>query len=198
MTARMPDGSPLVGRFVELQRMTRADLPELFAAIGRPEVFADGYGGGPVGYRADLGGFLEFAERYYEWEHGLPYVVRRANGEVIGTSTLGHPDLPAEQIEIGWTAYTPAVWGGPVNPESKLLLLDTVFAHGFGRVTIQADAINDRSRAAIRKLGATFEGIRRRDRRRADGSWRDTAVHSILTDEWPAVRERLEDRLTAF
>jgi RimJ/RimL family protein N-acetyltransferase len=87
-------------------------------------------------------------------------------------------------------------WGTAVNPESKLLLLEHAFdTCGFGRVKIQTDVINARSRAAILKLGATFEGITRRDVRRADGSWRDSAVHSILVDEWPTVRAGLRARL---
>ena len=82
-----------------------------------------------------------------------------------------------------------------VNPEAKLLLLGAAFDSGFGRVKIQTDALNARSRAAIAKLGATFEGIVRRDKPRQDGTWRDTALFSILADEWPDVRGRLERRL---
>ncbi len=62
---------------------------------------------------------------------------------------------------------------------------------------IQTDVINARSRAAILKLGAVFEGVTRRDVRRPDGTWRDTAVHSILVDEWPTVRAGLLARLGA-
>jgi RimJ/RimL family protein N-acetyltransferase len=96
---------------------------------------------------------------------------------------------------LGWTAYDPKVWGSTVNPETKLLLLGFAFDSGYNRVTIQADAINDRSRAAILKLGATCEGIQRKHRIRADGSWRDTAVYSILDTEWPAVEAGLRARL---
>ena len=66
---------------------------------------------------------------------------------------------------------------------------------GFGRVKLQTDVLNDRSQAAIAKLGATREGVLRRHLRRADGSWRDTVVFSMLRDEWPAVQARLEERL---
>jgi RimJ/RimL family protein N-acetyltransferase len=82
-----------------------------------------------------------------------------------------------------------------VNPEAKLLLLGAAFEHGFGRVKIQADVLNSRSRAAIAKLGATFEGIVRRDRPRADGSWRDSAVFSVIVDDWPAVQAGLRERV---
>jgi RimJ/RimL family protein N-acetyltransferase len=65
-------------------------------------------------------------------------------------------------------------------------------------VKIQADARNARSRAAIAKLGARFEGISRRDRLRADGTFRDTAVYSVIVDDWPEVRTGLETRLAAW
>jgi N-acetyltransferase len=66
---------------------------------------------------------------------------------------------------------------------------------GLGRVLIQTDILNEHSQAAIAKLGAQREGVMRRHVRRADGSWRDTVLFSLLVDEWPAARARLEDRL---
>ena len=78
------------------------------------------------------------------------------------------------------------------------MLLTLLFGAGYGRVKLQADERNARSRAAILKLGATFEGIVRRDQQRADGSWRGTAVYSIILDDWPTVRAGLESRLAAF
>jgi RimJ/RimL family protein N-acetyltransferase len=117
-------------------------------------------------------------------------------GTIVGTSSLGDVDTVREHVHLGWTMYGSRWWGSSVNPESKLLLLEHAFdTCGFGRVKIQTDVINARSRAAILKLGATLEGITRRDSKRADGTWRDSAVHSILVDEWPRVREGLLARL---
>lgn len=187
------------GRYIRLEPLTRAALPELHAAIGHPEVFAGGYGGGPSGYRADVAEFVEWAEGYYQWQGGNAYVIRLVGGAddatLVGTTTLGDLDPALEYAHIGWTAYDPRVWGTVVNPETKLLLLGLAFSHGFGRVKIQADVLNSRSRAAIAKIGATFEGISRRDMRRADGSWRDSAVFSIIIDEWPAVEAGLRERV---
>src|SRR4029079_17557231 len=89
----------------------------------------------------------------------------------------------------------PEVWGTSVNAEAKRLLLGTAFDHGFERVKLQADVLNERSRAAILRLGATFEGVLRHTQPRADGSWRDTAVYSILREEWPAGRDGVHARL---
>ena len=202
MTAVRPAPEPIVGRFIRLDQLVERDLPDLFASIGTPAVFAGGWGGGPAGYTDTLADFTAFAERYFGWERSNVYAVRLVGGEndglLVGTSTLGDFDLAREHAHIGWTAYDPRTWGTAVNAEAKLLLLGTAFDHGFGRVKLQADVLNDRSRAAILKLGARFEGIVRRDVLRADGTWRDTAVFSVLVDEWPEVREGLEARLAAF
>jgi RimJ/RimL family protein N-acetyltransferase len=201
VSAHLLDAKLLTGRFISLERLSRAHLPELHRAIAHPAVFAGGYGGGPHGLPADLDTFVAFAEKYYQWE-SLPYAVRVVAGphagDLVGTSTLGDIDQPNEALHLGWTAYAPQVWGTAVNPETKLLMLGAAFDHGFGRVKIQADVLNSRSRAAILGIGAQFEGINRRVQRRADGSWRDTAVYSVLADEWPVVEAGLHKRLDGY
>ncbi|WP_448811515.1 GNAT family N-acetyltransferase [Agromyces bauzanensis] len=202
MTAIRPADQPLVGRFISLTPFSEADIPELFRALGHPEVFAGGYGGGPAGFTPDLAAFERFAVASYRGgADAMPWTVRIEggpdHGTVVGATKFADFDLRQEYGHIGWTGYDPLVWGTAVNPEAKLLLLGLAFEHGFGRVKIQADARNARSRAAILKLGAHFEGLARRDRQRADGSWRDTAVYSVIIDDWPAVRAGLEERLAA-
>ena len=202
MTAIRPEPRALEGRFITLEPMTRDHLPALFAAIAHPIVFAGGYGGGPAGYRDTLPAFLEWAESYYAWEAGNPYAVFIAGGphrgELVGTTTLADFEPEFEATHIGWTAYDPRVWGTAVNAEAKRLLLTEAFGCGFGRVKIQADALNARSRAAIAGIGATFEGIFRRDRPRADGTWRDSAVFSIIIEDWARVRALLDERLASY
>ena len=201
MTAKRPRPERLVGRYISLEPLRDDHLAALFAAIGHPQVFAGGYGGGAAGLRDTPEGFAAWARGYLPFEHGIPYAVLLLggphDGELVGTTSLADFDDENESTHIGWTAYAPQVWGTAVNAEAKLLLLGLAFDSGFGRVRIQADAINQRSRAAIAGIGATFEGVLRRVRRRADGSWRDTAVYSILTEEWPAVRDGLQQRLEA-
>lgn len=198
MTASRPPLVALPGSLVIIEPLTRADLPELHAAIGRPEVFAGGWGGGPAAYRDGYDAWAAFVGGYLLWDSANVYGVRRASsGELVGTTTLGLFDLPNESAHVGWTAYAPQVWGTGVNVETKLLVLGHAFEHGLGRIQLQADVRNERSRAAILRLGATFEGLQRRMQRRADGSWRDTAVYSILAEEWPDVRAGLEQRLAS-
>lgn len=199
MTATRPARRVLEGRFVRLEPFTTDHLSGLWAALGSPAVFAGGYGGGSAGLPADEAAFAEWAPRNMPHEVGNTYVARLVAGPdagvVVGASSLTDFDLANEHAHIGYTAWDPRVWAGPVNPEAKLLMLGEAFGHGFGRVKLQADVLNERSRGAMLKLGARFEGIVRRDRVRADGSWRDTAVYSILVDEWPAVKAGLEARL---
>ncbi len=201
MTAVRPEPTTLTGRYISLAPLTHDDLGELHAAIAHPAVFAAGYGGGPAGLRTDATDFADWALDYYPWAD-LPFAVRVAGGPndgvLVGTSSLADINLGNESIHLGWTAYDPRVWGTAVNAEAKMLLLGFAFDHGFGRVKIQADALNARSRAAILGIGATFEGIVRRDMRRADGTWRDSAVYSVLADEWPTVRAGLEARVERF
>ena len=197
MPATRPPRRVLEGTFISLAPLEQEHLPALFRAIGKPEVFAGGYGGGPAGYRGTEAEFIEFAQGYYGWLANNVYGVWQGDA-LVGTSTLGDFDETNEHTHVGWTAYSPEVWASPVNPEAKLLLLTEAFDNGFNRVKLQADALNDRSRAAILKLGAQFEGVLRNTNRRADGTWRDTAVYSILAPEWPGVRAGLEERLRRF
>jgi RimJ/RimL family protein N-acetyltransferase len=192
-----PDGRPLVGRTVRLDRAVESDAAELFAALDDDAVWAMGYAAGkprpasPEGWRRGIAAARD--------EDRMMYVVRDLGGTVIGTTSLGDIDLANEKAHLGWTAYTPAVWGTSVNPECKLLVLGHAFDDcGFGRVKIQTDAINTRSQAAIAKLGAVREGVTRRDIKRVDGTWRDSVVFSVLVDEWPAVKAGLERRLHAL
>ena len=93
------------------------------------------------------------------------------------------------------TTPTPTVWGTGVNVECKLLLFGHAFERlGCARVELKTDARNERSRAAMLALGATFEGVFRKHMHQRYGV-RDTAWYSVVDDEWPAVKRRLEERL---
>jgi len=195
-----PQPRILQGKHIVLEPLTEQHLAALWPALGVPEVFAGGYGGGPAGLPADEASFVDWMRGdYLGHTDRFPYAVRLTGGprdsRLVGASILGDLDEANPNLQLGWTAYDPNVWGTVVNPEAKLLLLGFAFESGYNRVAIQTDAINDRSRAAILKLGATFEGIQRKHRIRADGSWRDTAVYSVLDTEWPAVQAGLVARL---
>ncbi len=101
-------------------------------------------------------------------------------------------------VEIGGTWYARAAQATAINPAAKLLLITHAFACGAERVEFKTDALNLQSRGALTKLGATFEGIFRRQMRRPNGTMRDNAYFSIVRDEWDEVRAKIETRLAAF
>jgi RimJ/RimL family protein N-acetyltransferase len=213
VTVSAPDGRPLVGSVVRLDALVPDDAPGLFAALDDERVWVTGYGGGPAARPADPEAMRSWLAPSVAAREGgvqargtsyrVAYTVRLvadsrlgAAGTVVGTSSLGDVDLVDERAHLGWTAYGPRWWGTAVNPECKLLLLGHAFDDcGLGRVKIQTDLVNERSQAAIAKLGATREGVLRRHKKRGDGTFRDTVVFSVLRDEWPSVRDGLFHRL---
>jgi RimJ/RimL family protein N-acetyltransferase len=126
----------------------------------------------------------------------LPYAIRRlSDGQVVGTSTYFMASAKHGGVEIGATFLRPDVRASAVNPEAKILMLGHAFDSGAVRVQFKVDMRNERSQAAVAKLGAVREGVLRREARTWTGYVRDTVVFSILDREWPAVRLRLEQRL---
>ncbi len=133
-------------------------------------------------------------------------VLKRANGEqypftvicnrtgnIIG-STMIHNIFPEhKKLEIGWTWYDPTYWRTGYNRECKLLLLSYCFETlNAIRVQFVTDENNFRSRNAIIGIGATFEGILRNERIRANGVYRNTAIFSIIDNEWEDVKCNLK------
>jgi len=127
------------------------------------------------------------------------WAVRTLNdGALVGSTRYLNIAARDLRVEIGGTWYAPAVWASRVNPACKLMLL----AHGFetlglNRIELKTDARNLRSQAAIAKLGAVREGVFRRHMVLPDGHVRDTVYFSIIREEWPDVKARLEERLAS-
>ena len=191
-----PGGRPLIGRHVRLDPSVPTDADALFAALDHEEVWAAGYSGGPSARPGTPAGWGERIEAAAKDARAMFTVRRITDGVVLGTSSLGDTDLTHQRTHLGWTAYTPSVWGTVVNPECKLLLMTHAFDEcGFGRVKIQTDLINLRSQAAIAKLGAVREGVLRRHMVRPDGTTRDTVVFAVTIEDWPQVRAGLLARV---
>jgi RimJ/RimL family protein N-acetyltransferase len=120
-------------------------------------------------------------------------IIDTACGRAVG-STRYIEILPRHKaLEIGWTWIGTEWQRTSINTECKYLLLRHAFeVCGAGRVQLKADLRNTRSLAAIERIGAVREGVLRRHRVLADGFVRDSVYYSIVADEWPAARERLE------
>jgi N-acetyltransferase len=129
----------------------------------------------------------------------LAFAVLGPGGEVRGSTRFYELNAGQRRVEIGSTFYGRDWWAGVTNPACKLMLLRHAFEElRLRRVALRCDARNTRSRAAILKLGAREEGRLRAHRTAPDGSEGDTLYFSVLSDEWPAVRGGLEDRLRAL
>lgn len=122
----------------------------------------------------------------------------RSTGRIAGRISFSEVKQSDAWLEVG-TMLTSAFFGGPCNPEGKLLLMTRAFEHlGANRVQFKVDSRNERSQAAMLKLGATLEGVLRKYQRRPDGFLRDSVIFSVLADEWPDVKRNLEIRLEKF
>ncbi|MEP6855137.1 MAG: GNAT family protein [Pedococcus sp.] len=196
MSAIAPTLVPLVGRHVRLDPLQPTDAEGLHAVRTDPVVYTQDLEATRVLVARDVAAREAGRTAYTVRLTGVEGL--GAAGTIVGTTSLGDIDVVNERAQLGWTMYASRWWGTAVNPECKLLLLGHAFECGFGRVKIQTDAVNERSQAAITRLGATREGVLRRHTRRADGTFRDTVVFSILADEWPRVRAALERRLEQY
>lgn len=191
-----PDTASLTNDAVRLDPLRPDDAAELYAALDDERVWAGGWGGGPAARPAEADGMQPVVDKLIAG--GAAYAVRDTHsGSLVGTASLLDVDLTNERCMLGGAAYSPSVWGTPVNAGTNLALLGHVFEDcDFGRVMFQTDVLNTRMAGAIEKLGATREGVLRRHKRRADGTFRDSVVFSILADEWPDVRNRLAARVS--
>lgn len=195
----------LTGTHVQLEPLTRGHAEALLRAANRDR---STYGYTPVPTNeTEMTGYLDWLLGDAERDMVVPFVQRRlADDTPVGCTRYLNVtwytgrDTPAE-VEIGGTWLATDAQRSPINTEAKLLLLTQAFEQWeVFRVAICTDAKNTQSRAAIERLGATFEGILRQHRAATGhlstpGTARDTAAYSILPAEWPAIRANLRSRL---
>jgi RimJ/RimL family protein N-acetyltransferase len=187
----------LEGRYVRLEPMTLAHVPGLLAAASSPEIFKY-LPVPPFQGLDDVTEWVKAALAAKDAETEVPFVtVRRKDNWVVGSTRYIDIRRPHRGLEIGWTWITPDAQRTAVNTEAKYLMLKHAFEEqGALRVQLKTDANNAKSRAAVLRLGATFEGVLRKHMLRAhDGYQRDTAMFSITAPEWPAVKAKLEKML---
>ncbi len=199
----------LEGRYVRLEPLTRGHARALSAAAGGPrETYA--LTTVPEGESGALG-YIETALRDEEAGRSLPFAtVARSTGRVVGSTRFlniefwtwppGHALQRGEDVpdvaEIGATWLAGEAQRTAINTEAKLLMLTHAFEEWrVHRVSLMTDARNERSRNAILRVGARFDGVIRAHRPSSDGLIRDTAAFSILESEWPAVKRQLHSRL---
>ena len=144
----------------------------------------------------DMRDYVETALAERERGVSLPFVtIDRGENKIVGSTRFGNIDVKNLRAEIGWTWINPAWQRTFVNSEAKLLML----THAFEtwkciRVELKTDALNEKSRRAILRLGAKQEGIFRRHVITDTGRLRDSVFFSILDSEWQSVKQRLASR----
>ena len=148
---------------------------------------------GPQG-EAGLRGWLETALANAEAGTERPFAtIDRASGRAIGSSRFMSIVPEHRRLEIGWTWVATAFQRTGANREAKLLQLTHAFETlGANRVEFKTHSGNDRSRTALAGIGATFEGVFRNHMVMPDGSIRHSAWFSVIAEEWPIVKARLE------
>jgi RimJ/RimL family protein N-acetyltransferase len=207
----MLESFSLHGRFVELLPLGAEHVDELVEAATDRSTFTFT----PVPWDRDgMTAYVEWALAARRRGDQYPFVTYRVDQQrMVGTTRFYDltpwnwsslfPGSEARQrpgpdvASIGYTWLHPSAQRTPINTEAKLLMM----THAFGAWEVRAvrfltDARNARSRAAIERLGCELDGVLRADRPAADGTVRDSAVFSMLAEEWPAHRNRLTERLT--
>ena len=185
----------LKGRWVTLEPIDTRHADGLFAAMQDEEVCRYLAWPSPKALDETLS-LIRQAQEDMASGYALTYAqIWNATGRAIGSTRLLDVRPKDRQVEIGATFLAREYWRTPANTESKYLFLGYCFERlGCVRVALKTDGRNVRSQEAIARLGAVREGVLRRHMN-VRGYQRDTVYFSILDDEWPAVKARLEARL---
>lgn len=185
----------LGGNRVRLDPLELSHLPGLVAAGADPATWT--WMHAPLTDEASMRAWVEDAIRNRDAGGEVPFTtVDAATGRVLGSTRFMSIAPAHRRLEIGWTWLTPAAHGTGANTEAKLLMLEHAFERlGAMRVEFKTDARNERSRAALAGIGATFEGVFRRHQVMGSGRVRDSAWFAVVDEDWPDVRDRLRARL---
>jgi RimJ/RimL family protein N-acetyltransferase len=185
----------LEGSLVTLRPLAPEHERPLFVAADHPEVWR-WMPTNAVASREAFAGWIATALEAAKAGREGPFCVFDASGTPIGS--MRYLALRPEHagLEIGYSWLTPPAWRSGANVEAKLLLLEHAFDRlGCMRVEFKTDARNERSRRALEALGCRFDGIFPKHMLVRHGDIRDSAWYSIVDDDWPGVRARLETRL---
>ena len=187
----------LKGRWLTLEAIDEHHTPGIFAAMRDDEVCRYLAWDPPTSIDDTLRLVREAKDAMTRGQSIVYAQVWNATGHAIGSTRLLDVRPADRQVEIGATFLARDFWRTPANTESKYLFLQHCFERlGCIRVALKTDGRNVRSQEAIARLGATREGVLRRHMH-IKGYQRDTVYFSILADEWPAVKAKLQARLAA-
>lgn len=186
----------LEGRHVRLEPLGIGHADALRAAAADGALWTLRYTSVPGLQPGEVEAYIATALQQRDAGQALPFVVKDAAGEVVGSTRFYDIDRGVPRVKLGYTWYAQRVQRSVLNTEAKLLLIDHAFAQWrCEAVALETSHENLRSQAAIARLGAKRDGVLRAHARHRDGTLRDTVVFSILAAEWPELRRNLESRL---
>lgn len=190
--------SPVIleGRHVRLEPLSLAHEESLISAAGDGELWNSTVTIVPS--RATVAAYIAAALNMQAQGNALPFVIiRKSSGLVVGSTRFFHIERDHRRVEIGYTWLGASAQRTSVNTEAKLLMLTHAFEHWRCiRVEFFTDVLNQQSRTAILRLGATQEGILRNHMIMPSGRYRDSVCFSIVEAEWPEVKAQLEARVS--
>jgi RimJ/RimL family protein N-acetyltransferase len=186
----------LTGRHAELQPLGQKHLDDLLDAVSDAELWR----WMPRQYFLDRGLAREWIDTAVTEQadgRAVPFaIIDRTSGRAVGSTRLFDFHREHRGLEIGWTWIGTAHQRTALNTECKRLL----FGHAFDdldalRVQLKTDSRNKRSRAAMERVGASFEGVLRNHVLLPSGDMRHSAYYSVIAEDWPAIRQRLDELL---
>lgn len=185
----------LEGKHVRLEPLREGHLDALCRAGLVPEIWQVAVAA--VRTPGDMERYVAAALEDQRRGSALPFVtIDAASDTIVGSTRFGNIDTGNRRVEIGWTWINPTWQRTYINTEAKLLMLQHAFEKlGCVRVELKTDALNQRSRDAIARIGGKQEGILRRHMITESGRYRDSVYFSIINDEWPAVKADLTAKL---
>ena len=191
-----PKPVTLTGRTIRLEPLTTAHTPALAGIAADAAIFQ--WFNIRLSLPADMAKWVDDALAAQAAGTALPFAtVLIDSNRVVGSTRFMNISVHDGRYEIGSTWLAESTQRTAANTEAKYLMLRHAFETlGARRVELKTHVYNDKSRKAIERLGAVFEGTHRNHMLMPDGTMRDTVWYSIIDSEWPAVRSRLESWLT--
>jgi N-acetyltransferase len=184
----------LKGRYVYLEKLTPSHK-EFLRQLAKDERIWEFTAGLLINemYDQQFDNYFAIALNPQAFGEQHTFVIHASAGNgVIGMTRLYELNEKDKRVAIGYTWYSPSVWGKVYNKECKLLLLQYVFEEmRFNRAEFTVAHQNIRSQKAVQKIGGVKEGILRKHGYRNDGELKDTVIFSIINDEWPGKKEKL-------
>lgn len=189
----------LQGRHVALSPLDATHADGLRAAAADGALWTLRYTSVPGPAPGEAEAYIAEALTQRDAGSSLPFVVRDAAGDIVGSTRFYDIDRSIPRVSIGYTWYAARTQRTGLNTEAKLLLVDHAFsAWNCEAVVFETSHENIRSQTAILRLGAKRDGVLRAHRRHRDGTLRDTHVFSILRHEWPALADVLRRKLETY